>query len=233
MASPEGRGSQPLGGRHGHAMAPDQLRGLLMTARPSEARRANGRPAEAEKKNGNVDQRAIPGSRRQRKSLRRKRCWQLKSPHWLPGMTGDSSSDFQSTLHDYSANNVMLIFAGQHAKAYEEGRVPDPAPDRTLLGSRHGGRSAAASIADSTATARIGPHAFDSPGTLVTPRETCGRCARGTSRSARGSNSTTGDTGVARLHRGNRLRRQSNVREAPPRSAGPRLLEGEAPRGSG
>ena len=35
--------------------------------------------------------------------------------------------DFQAMLHDYSANNVMLIFA-QHARAYEEGRVPDPAP---------------------------------------------------------------------------------------------------------
>ena len=35
--------------------------------------------------------------------------------------------DFQAKLHDYSANNVMLIFA-QHAKAYEEGRVPDPTP---------------------------------------------------------------------------------------------------------
>jgi hypothetical protein len=35
--------------------------------------------------------------------------------------------DFQATLHDYSANNVMLIFA-QHAKAFEEGRVPDPSP---------------------------------------------------------------------------------------------------------
>ncbi|MGH3632196.1 MAG: ArdC family protein, partial [Sciscionella sp.] len=35
--------------------------------------------------------------------------------------------DFQSKLHDYSANNVMLIFA-QHAKARAEGRVPDPTP---------------------------------------------------------------------------------------------------------
>src|SRR5271155_6173563 len=35
--------------------------------------------------------------------------------------------DFQALLHDYSANNVMLIFA-QHSRAYEEGRVPDPAP---------------------------------------------------------------------------------------------------------
>jgi phage replication-related protein YjqB (UPF0714/DUF867 family) len=35
--------------------------------------------------------------------------------------------DFQVMLHDYSANNVMLIFA-QHARAYEEGRVPEPAP---------------------------------------------------------------------------------------------------------
>src|SRR5271163_4896483 len=35
--------------------------------------------------------------------------------------------DFQAQLHDYSANNVMLIFA-QHGRAYEEGRVPDPTP---------------------------------------------------------------------------------------------------------
>jgi hypothetical protein len=35
--------------------------------------------------------------------------------------------DFQATLHDYSANNAMLIFA-QHARAYEEGRVPEPTP---------------------------------------------------------------------------------------------------------
>jgi hypothetical protein len=35
--------------------------------------------------------------------------------------------DFQAMLHDYSANNVMLIFA-QHARAYEEGRVPEPTP---------------------------------------------------------------------------------------------------------
>jgi hypothetical protein len=35
--------------------------------------------------------------------------------------------DFQAKLHDYSANNVMLIFA-QHAKAYEEGWVPEPMP---------------------------------------------------------------------------------------------------------
>jgi hypothetical protein len=35
--------------------------------------------------------------------------------------------DFQAMLHDYSANNVMLIFA-QHARAHEEGRVPEPAP---------------------------------------------------------------------------------------------------------
>jgi antirestriction protein ArdC len=45
-------------------------------------------------------------------------------------VTGDDWRQFldlQATLHDYSANNVMLIFA-QHAKAYEEGRVPEPAP---------------------------------------------------------------------------------------------------------
>jgi hypothetical protein len=35
--------------------------------------------------------------------------------------------DFQAKLHDYSANNVMLIFA-QHATAYEEGRVLEPTP---------------------------------------------------------------------------------------------------------
>src|ERR1700722_10066670 len=35
--------------------------------------------------------------------------------------------DFQAMLHDYSANNVMLIFA-QHSRAYEEGRVPELAP---------------------------------------------------------------------------------------------------------
>jgi len=35
--------------------------------------------------------------------------------------------DLQAMLHDYSANNVMLIFA-QHARAYEEGRVPEPTP---------------------------------------------------------------------------------------------------------
>jgi hypothetical protein len=35
--------------------------------------------------------------------------------------------DFQANLYDYSANNVMLIFA-QHAKAFEEGRVPEPCP---------------------------------------------------------------------------------------------------------
>ena len=35
--------------------------------------------------------------------------------------------NFQAHLHDYSANNVMLIFA-QHGRAYAEGRVPDPAP---------------------------------------------------------------------------------------------------------
>ena len=35
--------------------------------------------------------------------------------------------DFQAKLHDYSANNVMLIFA-QHAQAHEEGRVPEPTP---------------------------------------------------------------------------------------------------------
>jgi hypothetical protein len=35
--------------------------------------------------------------------------------------------DFQAQLHDYSANNVMLIFA-QHGRAYEEGRVPEPTP---------------------------------------------------------------------------------------------------------
>ena len=35
--------------------------------------------------------------------------------------------DFQALLHDYSANNVMLIFA-QHADAYAQGRVPEPAP---------------------------------------------------------------------------------------------------------
>ena len=35
--------------------------------------------------------------------------------------------DFQTRLHDYSANNVMLIFA-QHASAYEQGRVPEPTP---------------------------------------------------------------------------------------------------------
>jgi antirestriction protein ArdC len=35
--------------------------------------------------------------------------------------------EFQSKLHDYSPNNVMLIFA-QHAKAFEEGRVDAPTP---------------------------------------------------------------------------------------------------------
>ena len=35
--------------------------------------------------------------------------------------------DFLARLHDYSANNVMLIFA-QHARAYAEGRVPAPSP---------------------------------------------------------------------------------------------------------
>jgi hypothetical protein len=39
--------------------------------------------------------------------------------------------DFQATLHDYSANNVVLIFA-QHASAYDEGRVPEPTTAVTL-----------------------------------------------------------------------------------------------------
>ena len=45
-------------------------------------------------------------------------------------VTGDdwrTFLDFQAMLHDYSANNVMLIFA-QHARAHEEGRVPEPTP---------------------------------------------------------------------------------------------------------
>jgi N-terminal domain of anti-restriction factor ArdC len=35
--------------------------------------------------------------------------------------------DFQAQLYDYSANNVILIFA-QHARAYAEGRVSEPTP---------------------------------------------------------------------------------------------------------
>jgi hypothetical protein len=34
---------------------------------------------------------------------------------------------FQSRLHAYSPNNVMLVYA-QHAKAYEDGQVPEPSP---------------------------------------------------------------------------------------------------------
>lgn len=35
--------------------------------------------------------------------------------------------DFQSRLHQYSPNNVMLIYA-QHAQAFAEGQVPSPEP---------------------------------------------------------------------------------------------------------
>jgi hypothetical protein len=47
--------------------------------------------------------------------------------------------DFQAMMHDYSANNVMSIFA-QHARAYEEGRVPEPASRKTRA---DGGRALA------------------------------------------------------------------------------------------
>ena len=70
--------------------------------------------------------------------------------------------DLQAHLHDYSANNVMLIFA-QHAKAYEEGRVRGPHTHlyrrlRSLAGTRSQRGSGTAWLRG------VGSDALDSPG---------------------------------------------------------------------
>ena len=88
--------------------------------------------------------------------------------------------DFQAMLHDYSANNVMLIFA---ASMREPTRKVEFRSRRRRISqdSRHGGPSAAPSNVDNTVTPVWHPcegHA----GWLVMPRAMCGRCAKGTSR---------------------------------------------------
>ena len=50
--------------------------------------------------------------------------------------------DFQAKLHDYSANNVMLIFA-QHAQGLRGGSGSRADADLSSPDSRRGGRSAA------------------------------------------------------------------------------------------
>lgn len=136
--------------------------------------------------------------------------------------------DFQSTLHDYSANNVMMIFA-QHAKAYEEGRVPDPAPSyiagfetwRALGRSVDRGQHGYAVLAPMRSTRR---EARDAEGNVRALR--------------RGDKASVGETETrTAILRGFTVATVFDASQTsgknlpdPPR---PRLLVGEAPRGLG
>lgn len=136
--------------------------------------------------------------------------------------------DFQAKLHDYSANNVMLIFA-QHAKAHQEGRVPEPTPTyvagfetwRALGRSVERGQRGYAVLAPIRGTRRL---AQDAEGNLRTLH--------------RGNRPEQGETETkVRVLRGFTVATVFDASQTtgknlpdPPR---PRLLAGEAPRGLG
>jgi len=136
--------------------------------------------------------------------------------------------DFQAMLHDYSANNVMLIFA-QHARAYEEGRVPEPTPTyiagfetwRALGRTVERGQHGYADLAPMRATRRL---ARDAEGNVRALR--------------RGGKPSVGETETRTpVIRGFTVATVFDASQTsgkslpdPPR---PRLLAGEAPRGLG
>jgi hypothetical protein len=136
--------------------------------------------------------------------------------------------DFQAQLHDYSANNVMLIFA-QHGRAYEEGRVSEPTP--TFIAGFETWRALGRSV-------ERGQHGY----AILAPM-------RGTRREARDP-----EGNVRTLSRGDRPNAGETETKTPvlrgftvatvfdasqtsgkalPHAPRPHLLEGEAPRGLG
>jgi hypothetical protein len=136
--------------------------------------------------------------------------------------------DFQAQLHDYSANNVMLIFA-QHGRAYEEGRVSEPTP--TFIAGFETWRALGRSV-------ERGQHGY----AILAPM-------RGTRREARDP-----EGNVRTLSRGDRPNAGETETKTPvlrgftvatvfdasqtsgkalPYAPRPHLLEGEAPRGLG
>jgi hypothetical protein len=136
--------------------------------------------------------------------------------------------DFQATLHDYSANNVMLIFA-QHARAYEEGRVPEPTP--TYIAGFETWRALGRSV-------ERGQHGY----AVLAPMRSTRRQARdaeGNVRALRrGDRASLGETETRTpVLRGFTVATVFDASQTsgknlpdPPR---PRLLAGEAPRGLG
>jgi hypothetical protein len=136
--------------------------------------------------------------------------------------------DFQAQLHDYSANNVMLIFA-QHGRAYEEGRVPEPAP--TFIAGFETWRALGRSV-------ERGQHGY----AILAPMRGMRREARdpeGNMRAlARGDRPNAGETETKTpVLRGFTVATVFDASQtsgkALPSAPRPHLLEGEAPRGLG
>jgi hypothetical protein len=134
--------------------------------------------------------------------------------------------NFQAQLHDYSANNVMLIFA-QHGRAYEEGRVPEPAP--TFIAGFETWRALGRSV-------ERGQHGY----AILAPMRGTRREARdseGNVRAlARGDRPNAGETDTPVL-RGFTVATVFDASQtsgkALPSAPRPHLLKGEAPRGLG
>ena len=136
--------------------------------------------------------------------------------------------DFQAQLHDYSANNVMLIFA-QHGRAYEEGRVPEPTP--TFIAGFETWRALGRSV-------DRGQHGY----AILAPMRGMRREARdaeGHVRAlSRGDRPTVGETETKTpVLRGFTVATVFDASQtsgkALPYAPRPHLLEGEAPRGLG
>jgi antirestriction protein ArdC len=136
--------------------------------------------------------------------------------------------DFQARLHDYSANNVMLIVA-QHAMAHAEGRVPEATP--TYIAGFETWRALGRSV-------ERGQHGY----TVLAPMRSTRRLARDPQGNVRAL--SPGDVpGVGETETRTPMLRGFTVATVfdasqtsgknlpdPPR---PRLLAGEAPRGLG
>jgi hypothetical protein len=136
--------------------------------------------------------------------------------------------DFQAMLHDYSANNVMLIFA-QHAKAYEEGRVSEPSP--TYIAGFETWRALGRTV-------ERGQHGY----AVLAPMRATRRLARdaeGNMRALhRGDGPSVGETETRTpVIRGFTVATVFDASQTSgkriPASPRPRLLAGEAPRGLG
>jgi hypothetical protein len=131
-------------------------------------------------------------------------------------------------LHDYSANNVMLIFA-QHARAYEEGRVPEPAP--TYIAGFETWRALGRTV-------ERGQHGYAVLAPMRGTRRQASDADGNVRALGRGESSNVGETETRRaVIRGFTVATVFDASQTsgkrlpdPPR---PRILAGEAPRGLG